>query len=239
MAIRIQKTNNIKLQKINMAIVGPSKSGKTSLAKTIKGKVLILNMDKGILSLKDKSLDSIRITTWSEKDPNDDQATPFVECMKYITTSAHFVKQGYDWVMLDSVSAAAELLEKHMEEKGITGFDFWGEYKKLMGGIMATTRDTNRFNSISIFEVQEKENSSGLLEKKFGIQGAMMSKAPYFYDFVLATKKIEATKDKKAQYVLQSTNKGGYNFLGGRGVNLNDYEPSNIEHILTKLRGGK
>jgi len=226
MSIKIQKTSNIKAQKKSIAIVGDAKTGKTSLAKTIKGKTLICNADKGILSLKDKPIDYISVNTWDE----------VVEFMKFIT-GKKFKEMGFEWIVLDSVSAIAQILENHLEKEGIKGYDFWGEYKKLIGGILATVRDSEDFNSICIFELQEKENSSGLLEKKFGLNGAMMSKAPYFFDFVFATKKNEI-KDKPTQYLLQTANKKDYKFLGARGVTLNDYEPANIEHILAKLNKG-
>ena len=104
-----------------------------------------------------------------------------------------------------------------------------------MGGLLATTRDTNRFSSLTLFEVSEKENSNGLLEKKFGLEGSIRDRVPYFYDFVFATKKIEK-KDKPNQYILQTTNgNSGYGFLGGRGDNkLNPNEPANIDHIIKK-----
>lgn len=207
-----------------------SKTGKTRLVSTIKGKPLICNADKGTLSLSDCAIDSIKIDSFED----------FITFMKFVTTSKQFVEKGYDWVVFDSVSAIAELLKIHLEDKKIEGYDFWREYKAIIGGIFTTTRDTNRFNSLSIFEVEEKENSSGLLEKKFGIEGALRSKAPYYYDYVMATQKI-CKKDKPDQYLLLTTNKDGYGFLGGRTakVKLNQYEPSNINHVVNKLKGAK
>lgn len=221
--MRIQKTSNVKLQKINMAITGPSKSGKTYLTSTIKGKVLLLNADKGSLTLKHKNIDMVSVTKWSE----------IVEFMQFITNKATMDKYKYNWVVFDSISQIAEILSEHLEEKGVKGFDFWGEYKKLIGSLIKTTRDTTLFNSLSIYELVEKENDSGLLEKKMGLQGSLSSQVPYFYDFIFASKKVE--KKDKTQYVIQTTNNGGYNFLGGRGITLNAYEPANINHIISKL----
>ncbi len=228
--MKITKTSKVSDHKFNLAVLGMSKTGKTRLVSTIKGKPLICNADKGTLSLSDCAIDSVEVSTFDE----------FVEFMKFVTTSKQFVEHGYDWVVFDSVSAIADMLKVHIEEKGITGYDFWGEYLKIMGGLFTTLRDTNRFNALSIFEVTEKENSSGLLEKKFGLEGAIRDKAPYYYDYVFATQKI-CKRDKDDQYVLLTTDKDGYNFLGGRTsarIKLNQYEPSNINHIITKLKGG-
>lgn len=224
--MKITSTSKKGLEKFNLAVLGPSKTGKTHLIKTIKGKPLLCNADKGTLTLKGVDIKCVNIDKYSE----------FVDFMKYITTSDHFVKQGFDWVIFDSVSAIADMLKIHLEEKGVTGFDFWGEYLNLMKSLMITTRNTNRFNSLSIYEVAEKENSSGLLEKKFGIEGSLRDKVPYFYDFVFATKKLEK-KDKPKEFLLQSINKDGYAFLGGRDPEnkINDYEPANIPHIVKKL----
>ena len=225
--MKITKTNKVSEHKFNLAVLGMSKTGKTRLVSTIKGKPLICNADKGTLSLKDYPIDAIEINTLDD----------FIGFMKFVTTSNQFVDKGYDWVVFDSVSAIADIVKKGLEEKGITGFDFWGEYLKIMGGLFTTLRDTNRFNSLTIFEVSEKENSSGLLEKKFGLEGSIRDKAPYYFDYVMATQKI-SRKDKDDQYLLLTTNKDGYGFLGGRGGKLNDYEPSNLNHIINKLKGG-
>lgn len=228
MALKITNTSKTELLKLNFAVMGRPKTGKTHLISTIKDKVLLCNVDKGSLTLKSKSIDMIRITNFDE----------FIEFMKYITTSNDFVNRGYKWVAFDSVSQISELLQTHLEAKGFTGFDFWGEYKKIMLGLMTTTRDTERFNSLSIYEVVEKENKNGLLEKKFGIEGSPSSKAGHFYDFVFASKKIQK-KDKPTQYLLQTINADGFDCLGGRGeTDLNDYEPANIAHITKKLLGG-
>ncbi len=237
--MKISKTNKITDHKFNLAIVGMSKTGKTRLAATIKGKPLICNADKGTLSLSDCAIDSVEINTFDE----------FIEFMKFVTTSKQFVERGYDWVCFDSVSAIAEMLKLYLENdqidaktgkerKALTGFDLWNEYKRVMGGLFTTLRDTNRFNALSIFEVEEKENSNGLLEKKVGIEGVMRSKAPFYYDYVMATQKI-SRKDKEDQYFLLTTNQDGYGFLGGRTVivKLKQYEPSNINHIINKLKG--
>lgn len=229
MGIKITNTSKVELHKFNLAVIGMSKTGKTHLTSTIKGKVLLCNVDKGTLTLADSKIDCVNILKFEE----------FVDFMKFVTTSPQFVKMGYDWVVFDSVSQIADLLKRHLDEKGISGFDFWGEYLKIMGGLLTTTRDTDRFNSLSIYEVTEKENKNGLLEKKFGLEGSIRDKVPYYYDFVFATSKTK-DKDKKDQYLLQTFNKNGYDFLGGRGSNkLNDYEPANIAHIIKKLKGGK
>ena len=225
--MKIENTSNIKLQKINMAVIGESKSGKTTLASTIKGKPLICNADKGILSLKKYKLAHVTVNSWEE----------VVDFMKFITNAKQMTKHGYDWVIFDSMTAIARLLKKHLEEKGITGFDFWGEYKKLMAGIMTTTRYTNIFHSLSIYQLSEKENAGGFLEKKFGIEGSLCAEVPYFYDFVFAIKKIPAKKDKPVEYCLQTIDKNGYCGLGGR-AKLSDYEPANINNLMLKLLKG-
>jgi len=184
----------------------------------------LLNADKGSLSLRKHSLDMVTVNTWEE----------VVEFMKFIT-SKQFSSKGYDWVVVDSFSAIAQILTEHLESKGIGGFDFWGEYAKLIGGMMKTLRDSQVFNSLSIFELVEKENSSGLLEKKFGIQGSLASKVPYFYDFVFATKRIDK-KGEKTKYALQTCHKDGYKDLKARGVELADYIPANIDNLMKKLQ---
>lgn len=222
--MKIESTSNTKILKHNLAVIGPSKSGKTHLLSTLPGKVLICNTDKGVITLKKFKLQFVKVTTWVE----------FVEFMKFITNVEKMKKHGYDWIAFDSVSTIAEYLKADLKKRNVTGFDLWNEYKEKIGGLLQTTRDTELFNSISIFEETEKENSSGLFEKRFGIEGSLCAKVPYFFDASFATKKI-TKKDKDDQYVLQFTDKGGYNGLGGR-EKFAEYEPANISHIIKKLK---
>ena len=222
--MKIQKTNNTKNVRYNLAVIGASKTGKTSLIGTLPGKVLICNADKGMNSLKSKNLEYVAVNSW----------TDVVEFMQFITNPTQMKKFGYDWVSFDSVSIIAKYLKDYLKEKGLKGFDFWGEYQELLGSLLQTTRDTELFNSLCIFEEIEKENDNGLLVKRFGIEGSLASKVPYFFDAAFATKKI-IKKDKPTQYVLQFTDKTGYNGLGGR-AEFKEYEPANISHIIKKLK---
>lgn len=227
--MKIQSTSNIELKKVHMAVTGYSGSGKTYLASTIKGKPLVLNADKGLLSLKGYKISYVSATKWQD----------VIDFMKFITNEAQMKKHGYTCVVIDSLSAIEKMLRDHLDDKGVDGFGKWDAYEKNIGGIMQTLRDSETFDSLTIFEVEEKENSNGLLEKKFALKGSLRSKIPYFYDFVFVTKKIEGKKDTPAQYVLQTCQKGGWDFVKSRGVVLKDYEPANINHILKKLKESK
>ena len=166
--MKIQSTNNLELKKVHMAVTGYSGSGKTYLASTIKGKPLILNADKGVLSLKDHNLKYVTAKTWQD----------VVDFMKFITNEAQMKKHGFDWVVIDSLSAIEKILRDHLDDMDVTGFDKWEHYEKNVGGIMKTLRDSETFNSLTIFEVEEKENENGLLEKKFALKGSLRSKVP-------------------------------------------------------------
>ena len=54
--MKITNTNKIQQHKFNIAVLGPSKTGKTKLTETIKGKPLLCNADKGALTLADSSI---------------------------------------------------------------------------------------------------------------------------------------------------------------------------------------
>lgn len=226
MAIKIQNTSNTTTAKHNLAVIGPSKSGKTYLLSTLPGKVLICNTDKGIVSLSKFKIQSSKVESWDE----------FVEFMQFITNATKMKKHGYDWIAFDSASIIAEYLKEDLKKRGVTGFDFWNEYREKLGGLFQTTRDTEIFNSITSFEETEKENSDGLMEKRFGIEGSLCNKVPYFFDASFATKKI-TKKDKEDEYVLQFCDKNGYSGLGGR-ASFNNFEPANINHIINKLKKG-
>jgi len=219
--MEIQSTKDIKQnEKVHVCLYGPPKTGKTKLLSTLGGRTLVLNSDKGLLTLKDaENIDFINISNFED----------MISAMKFIQTD----KCDYDNVAVDSMSVVADYLLEYLEKKGVQGFEKWGQYEKYIKGIITTLRDSNRFNSVSIFELVEKENESGLLTKKVGLQGKLASRVGYFYDLFLATR-VKHTKDGSV-YKIQTKTADGYE-CGSRIEGLDPYIDQDLGKLFNMVR---
>lgn len=214
--MEIKSTRNIKKkEKIHICLYGKSKTGKTSLIETLPGKTLVVNADKGLLALDGSdNVDYVDVDNFNH----------MIEVMQFIKSD----KCKYDNVVIDSMSVVADQILKYLDDKGVKGFERWGDYGKYLQGIISTLRDSNDFNSVTIFELVEKENASGLLEKKVGVQGNLASRIGYFYDFFLASR-VKHNKDESV-YKIQTRTQDGFE-CGCRHKGL----PTFIEPDLGKL----
>jgi len=207
-------------EKIHVCLYGSPKTGKTKLIETLPGRTLVLNSDKGLLTLKgSKDIDFVNIGDFNS----------MIEAMKFVQSD----KCDYDNVVIDSLSVVADYLLEHLEKKGVKGFDLWAAYEKYIKGIITTLRDSARFNSVSIFELVEKENENGLLTKKVGLQGKLASRVGYFYDLFLATR-VKHAKDGSV-YKIQTRTADGYE-CGSRIEGLETYIDPDLGKLFKQVR---
>jgi energy-coupling factor transporter ATP-binding protein EcfA2 len=209
--MEIQTTKDIKKkEKVHIALYGASGTGKTKMIETLKGKTLILNADKGLLTLKgSENVDFVNLNTFED----------VIEAMKFIKSE----KNNYDNIAIDSMSVIGDLLIKYLKGKGVKGFDLWGEYANYIGSIMMT----------SIFELIEKENESGLLAKKVGLQGSLSSRVGYFFDFFFAAR-LKQSKEGPI-YKIQTQSKEGYE-CKSRLEGLDTFIEPDLGKLITQLR---
>lgn len=219
--MKIESTKDIKKkEKVHICLYGASGTGKTKMIETLQGRTLILNADKGLLSLEgSKDIDFKTANNFND----------VFEFMRYIKSDSN----KYDNIAIDSISAIADLVLKHLEKEGIKGFDMWGAYAKYIGGIITTLRDSTTFNSVSIFELVEKENEAGLLTKKVGLQGSLASRVGYFYDFYFAARQ----KSVKGEQVYKIQTQTGEGFeCKSRLEGLDKFIEPDLGALMEKLR---
>lgn len=223
--MQIKSTQTIKAdEKIHVAIYGASGSGKTKMIETLPGRTLVINADKGLLSLKGSSqIDYVNINNFND----------MIDAMKYIQSK----DCDYDNVVVDSVSAVADKLLDFLEKKGLKGFDIWRDYGKYVKGIITTLRDSTSFNSVSIFELSRKENESGITVNGVGLQGSMASKVSYFYDCFLAAR-VKHTRDGSV-YRLQTRHADGFECKIRGGENIETYVDQDLGKLFELIKEKK
>ena len=212
--------------KFRFMIYGKSGIGKTQLISTVKGRILILNTDKGLSTLRKFQCQYVSANTWPE----------ILEFLNFIKTKE--CQESYDWIVFDSVTALSDILYNHLiDDKKLSGFDLWREYGNFMSKFLRFIRDQNTYHTVSIFEAIDKEDASGVTVQVFGVQGQIGSKVPNFYDEVFAMKMIVQNKEPKR--MLQTLTTLGW-IAKDRSKALEALEEPDLNVIMEKIiNGGK
>lgn len=191
------------------------------MIETLPGKTLVINADKGLLTLKgSENIDYVNIDTFND----------MIEAMKFIQSD----KCKYDNVVVDSVSSVADKLYEFLEKKGLKGFDIWRDYGKYLKGIISTLRDSTKFNSVSIFELIRKENELGVTVNSVGLQGSLASKVSYFYDGFLAAR-VKHTREGSV-YKLQTKHAEGYECSIRGGENIETFIEPDLGQLFKLIK---
>lgn len=221
--MKIQNTADLSVNgKFRFMVYGASGIGKTRLLSTIPDKVLIMNTDKGMLSVSNKSLDYVSVNSWKE-------VVDFLEEIK----SSEEIKKKYKWLAFDSVSAMMDLLFNHLGEvKNLSGYDLWREYGKFVLKFMRFLRDQEQYHTVSIFEMLSTEDSNGVISKSFAVQGEVGKRIPGFFDEVFALR-----SDKDGKRFLQTNDLAGFP-AKDRSQTLTLKEEADLALIMNKIIGG-
>lgn len=221
--MEIKSTKNIKAEeKVHVCIYGAPGSGKTKMIETLPGKTLVVNSDRGLLSLKgSENVDYTNIETFED----------VIEVMKFIKSD----KNTYDNIVMDSITTIADKLYTYLEGKGLKGFDIWRDYGKYIKGIISTLRDSTKFNSVSIFELSRKENESGITINGVGLQGSLASKVGHFYDCFLATR-VKHNREGSV-YKLQTRHADGYECKIRGGEEIDTYVEQDLGKLFEDIKG--
>ncbi len=219
--MKISSTKDIAAEgKLRFMVYGYSGIGKTKLISTIGEKTLVLNTDKGMLTLAGSDIDYVSANTWNEVD----------EFLKFLRTKE--CKETYAWVVFDSVSAMADLLGAELSKvKKLTGFEYWNEYDAFVKGFLLFLRDQTTYNTVSIYEAIDKEDDNDIPYKAFGVQGGTGKRIPNFYDEVFSLK-----LNKEGDRVVQTASTPGW-IAKDRSQTLEKFEPANLAAIMKKIRG--
>lgn len=153
--------------------------GKTHQAINMKrryGKGLILSGESGLLTLKGADIPYVKFTSWNGDDAPAENSYSFISLLKYLR-SGEFKAEGYNWVMVDSLTELSDLLSAHLEKEmpDANGFQFWGEYSKLMLGALKVIRDLDVHVVVTSL-VKESETDEGKKDYWPSIKGSAVSK---------------------------------------------------------------
>jgi len=222
--LEIKSTKDIKPDKINMLIVGESGAGKTTLAKTLKGKTLIISCESGLLSLMGSEIDFVEV------DSKNSAAN--VEVLKNILSSKQI--NNYDNIYIDSLTEIADYFlayakKEYPEEKQTQ--KMYGYYKQILTGFIKYVRDMDKNVFFTSLQKTDKDES-GIRWNLPDIKGSLAYSANGYFDFVFNLQVVK--KDDKDIRALLTQNRQGFT-CKDRSGKLDEWEKPNLGSIIDKV----
>lgn len=264
--INLRKNTMIN-DKIKCVVVGPAGAGKTTLATSVGNSgdsVMILNMESGLLSIKDDFKGEVYdIRTWKDfrniicwiTGPNENilnsdeplSKAHYEFCVKKFGGEFKQKYPNIDTIFVDSLTEGSRLCKAFIEktpevktEKGtIDNFKVYGMIKDEIVGLMSHLRHAD-FNIVMAAILEQKEDSLG--DKMYGIQ--LVGKAsgrelPGLVDEVFIMDTF-LTNDGQSYRALITSKPNKYDFEAkDRSGKLNKVEAPDLNNIFEKIKKGE
>ena len=229
MAIKIQYTDEIDFYGVKMLIFGPPGVGKTRLLATAPNPIII-STEKGLLSLKDKRIPFIEISTLQEMSDAYDAV----------------MQADFETVCLDSVTEILETLFRKLKRENIKRAESEGKkadhrqvYLQVAESaiaMMCKFRDIDDKNVIFIAQetIREKDDAETF---EPSMPGRMLPrKAPHLFDEVFS---MQTQRRGGKEVTFLQTYKDSRRNCKDRSGALDKKEVPDLSAIINKIKGGK
>ena len=210
-------------QGAKILVYGMAGAGKTFLARTAPGKVLVISAEAGLLSIRDaQNVEAIEVKSAAE----------VVEVYEALRSG----KLQYDTVCLDSISEISELLLQAEKARHKDARKAYGEVQESVTNVMRAFRDLQMH--VMFICKEDKVNNDGTFEQAPKMVGTKLGQSiTYFFDEVLALRVIEDTDEEgnpvQARW-LQTRIGQGY-VAKDRSGKLEALEEPNLTKLIEKL----
>lgn len=185
--MKIHNTKEMENVKLKAIIYAPSASGKTTLAKTCRGRTLVISAESGLLSLKGADVDYIDISQ-DDKGEKIELATDRLKRLHAIFSDLRTgVIKGHANVFLDSLTEISSLVVAHLKLKYPDRKDsmpMWGENRDIMTKLVKDFRDLPTHNVFVTCLSDVDKDDVGKRFITFNITGKLAGELPGFFDEV-------------------------------------------------------
>lgn len=226
--MEIKNTNTHTNNRISMLVYGPSGIGKTTLAKTLEGKTLIISAESGLLSLAGSNIDYVEISgkNASEKIASLRTVLTFLQKMN-----------DYNNVFIDSLTEIGQIMVEYQfdmvandRSKSLVA---WGEYAKQIRMFVKLIRDFAPYNVIvtALDKADKDEFSRRFILPE--MQGSISTQVAQYFDEVLYYNYVSTDKEPKRVLFTDSVNGCVCKDRSGK---LSRTEEPNLKDIFEKIR---
>jgi phage nucleotide-binding protein len=218
-------------------VYGQAGVGKTSLAKTLKEKTLIISAEAGTLSVADADIDMIDISI----DDNGSLIPPSkrIERLKqvFIWICEPEQRKKYKWIFIDSLTEVSqnmiEKLQKEYPDKSDT-LKLWGDYSNLSRALVKNFRDLSFYNVVFTALEAESKDNDGIRFLHPQMQGKIgREQLAGFFDEVFY---FHIDKEGKRKLLTEATERVQAKDRSGK---LDRFEGPDLQKIANKINGGK
>lgn len=215
----------VQMRGAKILVFGASGAGKTTLCATAPGKTLIISMEAGLLSIKDKD----NVTAIEVKEASE------IEEIAQLLESG---KLDYDTVCLDSVTEMSEILLASEKARSKDPRRAYGEVIEVMTRTMRRFRDLKIHVIFVAKEDKIRDEQTGVFHHQPMMVGAKLPvQIPYFFDEVLALRTFTEENEEGKKIInrwLQTTIGDNYT-AKDRSGKLETFEEPNLTHVINKL----
>lgn len=208
---------------VKICVYGTAGAGKTTLIKTLPGKVLILSAESGLLSISDFDADVVEVKSIDD----------VRQAYSFLANGDH----DYDWVALDSFSEICEVLLSEEKQKTKDPRQAYGAVIETGTALARAFRDLPLGVYFSAKSERTKDDATGRVSASLSMPGAKLGAAlPYLFDEVFYLFSATDKESGELERWLQTSGDQRAD-AKDRSGKLDQYEPANLADIVAKIRG--
>lgn len=216
--MEIKNTSAVKAAYLKALVYGQSGAGKTSLAKTIPG-ALVISCEAGLLPLKGAGVDFVEVKNLDS----------LREAYEFLLSD-----KKYTTVILDSVSEIAEVVLSEAKKEAKDPRQAYGAMHDSMTDLIRAFRDLPEKNVVFIAKAEKTQDETGKLLWSPAMPGQKLGQnLPYFFDLVLALR-VEKNPEGELVRVLQTGPDTQWNAKDRSGA-LEMWEPADLGAVFSKI----
>jgi len=208
---------------LKVVVFGAPGIGKTRLLATTGDldKTLIINAERGLLSLKDVDIKSKLIRSWKD----------LLDVQEYIRKHPRV----FSWVCFDSISEiGAVILEKELEKTRAPRAAY-GKTRQMIAPILRNFRNMDGINVVFTAKESTREKPDGTIVHRAELPGNKLTA-----DLLHSVDEVFCLRYKRGASEPSLLCRGGAEYeCKDRSGELDEDEPANLARIKKKIFGGK